>query len=178
MAHTCRGTISLHGAYIQAEDKYCNFIVSNGGGTQTFHLKTSSKEDRKHWIAALKEAKAKAIQGMESSEDEGEVMATGTSDAAVKLDFDKAELTKVVKTIGSKLADLQTCHELIVKHSLALQKSLNEMDGKSGGSKNDTSVKIKTIIERASVFKITASAMINASTEFLELCQVNCHIKQ
>ena len=33
MAHTCRGTISLHGAHIQTEDS-CNFIVSNGGGTQ------------------------------------------------------------------------------------------------------------------------------------------------
>jgi hypothetical protein len=33
MSHTCRGTISLHGAHIQTEDS-CNFIVSNGGGTQ------------------------------------------------------------------------------------------------------------------------------------------------
>ena len=42
MAHTCRGTISLHGAHIHTEDS-CNFIVSNGGGTQTFHLRASSE---------------------------------------------------------------------------------------------------------------------------------------
>ena len=34
MAHTCRGTISLHGAVIHTENQSCNFIVSNGGGTQ------------------------------------------------------------------------------------------------------------------------------------------------
>ena len=34
MAHTCRGTISLHGAVIHTENQSANFIVSNGGGTQ------------------------------------------------------------------------------------------------------------------------------------------------
>lgn len=37
MAHTCRGTISLHGALIHAVDS-CTFVISNGG-TQTFHIK-------------------------------------------------------------------------------------------------------------------------------------------
>ena len=40
MAHTCRGTISLHGAHIQTEDS-CNFVVSNGGGTQVRKLARS-----------------------------------------------------------------------------------------------------------------------------------------
>ena len=35
MAHTCRGTISLHGAVIHTENPASfNFVVSNGGGTQ------------------------------------------------------------------------------------------------------------------------------------------------
>ena len=35
MAHTCRGTISLHGALIHTENPASfNFVVSNGGGTQ------------------------------------------------------------------------------------------------------------------------------------------------
>ena len=34
MAHTCRGTISLHGAIIHTENASSNFVVSNGGGTQ------------------------------------------------------------------------------------------------------------------------------------------------
>jgi hypothetical protein len=37
VAHTCRGTISLHGALIHTVDSY-TFVISNGG-TQTFHIK-------------------------------------------------------------------------------------------------------------------------------------------
>lgn len=37
VAHTCRGTISLHGALIHTVDS-CTFVISNGG-TQTFHIK-------------------------------------------------------------------------------------------------------------------------------------------
>ena len=58
MAHTCRGTISLHGAHIHTEDS-CNFIVSNGGGTQTFHLRASTEVERQRWVTALELAKAK-----------------------------------------------------------------------------------------------------------------------
>ena len=44
MAHTCRGTISLHGAVIHTENQSANFIVSNGGGTQVIYvLDTFSK---------------------------------------------------------------------------------------------------------------------------------------
>jgi len=62
MAHTCRGTISLHGAIIHTENYSCNFVVSNGGGTQTFHLRASSEVERQKWVTALELAKAKAIQ--------------------------------------------------------------------------------------------------------------------
>ena len=64
MSHTCRGTISLHGATIHTEDS-CNFIISNGG-TQTFHLKASSEVERQKWVTALELAKARAIKLMDS----------------------------------------------------------------------------------------------------------------
>src|SRR5258705_11917621 len=64
MAHTCRGSISLHGAVIHTEDS-CNFVISNGG-TQTFHLKASSEVERQRWVTALELAKVKAIRDMES----------------------------------------------------------------------------------------------------------------
>ena len=69
MAHTCRGTISLHGAVIHCEDS-CNFIISNvsNGGTQTFHLKTPNEIERQRWITALELAKAKAIRALDSGE--------------------------------------------------------------------------------------------------------------
>jgi hypothetical protein len=194
MAHTCRGTISLHGAHIHTEDS-CNFIVSNGGGTQTFHLRASTEVERQRWVTALELAKARAIQRMESEDDES--IMGGENDGEMSAEIDKAELTNVVKTLGSKLEDLQTCHDLIVKHGLALQRSLSELGSLPHGVPESTSdhhrhstssssrsssshaashdqnvhnIKMKAVNERATLFKITSNAMINASSEFIELC--------
>lgn len=59
MTHTCRGTISLHGALIHTIDS-CTFVISNGG-TQTFHIKAGSEVERQSWVTALELAKAKAM---------------------------------------------------------------------------------------------------------------------
>lgn len=59
MAHTCRGTISLHGALIHTVDS-CTFVISNGG-TQTFHIKAGNEVERQQWVTALELAKAKAM---------------------------------------------------------------------------------------------------------------------
>lgn len=59
MAHTCRGSISLHGALIHTVDA-CTFVISNGG-TQTFHIKALSEVERQQWVTALELAKAKAM---------------------------------------------------------------------------------------------------------------------
>jgi ureidoglycolate hydrolase len=64
MVHTCRGTISLHGAIIHTEDS-CTFVISNGG-TQTFHIKAANEVERQRWVTMLELAKAKAIRAMES----------------------------------------------------------------------------------------------------------------
>jgi len=192
MAHTCRGTISLHGAHIHTEDS-CNFIVSNGGGTQTFHLRACSEVERQRWVTALELAKAKAIQRMESEDDESILMGPNGPmgceimqdlDGEMVHEIDKVEITNVVKLLGSKLEDLQTCHDLIVKHGLALQRSLGELeinqDQQRPGSVNsqnsdhqhmDHNAKVKAVNERATLFKITSNAMINASAEFLDLSQ-------
>lgn len=59
MAHTCRGTISLHGALIHTVDS-STFVISNGG-TQTFHIKAGNEVERQSWVTALELAKAKAM---------------------------------------------------------------------------------------------------------------------
>lgn len=59
MAHTCRGTISLHGALIHTVDSW-TFVISNGG-TQTFHIKAANEVERQSWVTALELAKAKAM---------------------------------------------------------------------------------------------------------------------
>merc|ERR1719370_1637464 len=173
MAHTCRGTISLHGAIIHTENYSCNFVVSNGGGTQTFHLRASSEVERQKWVTALELAKAKAIQMMESDEeDEG--------DAEFAVEISKQELVNAIRGMAAKLENLQTCNDLIVKHGHALQRSVSELESASGHTDNkkaspgiDASInsKMKNLNERATLFKITSNAMINACTEFMELTQ-------
>lgn len=64
MAHTCRGTINLAGAFIDAEDS-CSFVISNGG-TQIFYMRANSEVERQRWVTALELAKAKAIKMLES----------------------------------------------------------------------------------------------------------------
>jgi hypothetical protein len=66
MTHACRGTISLHGALIHAEDS-CTFVISNGG-TQTFHIKAANEVDKQRWLTALELAKAISTHTLESGE--------------------------------------------------------------------------------------------------------------
>jgi len=174
MAHTCRGTISLHGAIIHTENYSCNFVVSNGGGTQTFHLRASSEVERQKWVTALELAKAKAIQMMESDEeDEG--------DQEFPVEISKQELLNAVRGMSTKLEDLRTCNDLIIKHGHALQRSVSDLEQvtgslmKDGGDRKvevgNIQPKVKILNERATLFKITSNAMINACTEYLELTQ-------
>jgi len=173
MAHTCRGTISLHGAIIHTENYSCNFVVSNGGGTQTFHLRASSEVERQKWVTALELAKAKAIQMESDEEDEG--------DQEFPVEISKQELINAVRSMSSKLEDLRTCNDLIVKHGHALQRSVSDLEQatssiKEAGDKKVVEMgniqpKVKILNERATLFKITSNAMINASTEYLELTQ-------
>ena len=182
MAHTCRGTINLAGAYIATEDS-CNFIVSNGGA-QTFHLKASSEVERQRWVTALELAKVKASQmmdsGDDSSDEENDILIVdippdGDVHANPTIDIERTDLYSTLKTLTSKLDDLVTCNDLISKHGGALQRALAELeiaDSTAVGS-NALSFtgKIKTVNERATLFRITSTAMLKACSEFLQLAQ-------
>ena len=183
MARTCRGSISLHNGHIYTEDS-CNFVVSNAGGTQTYHLRAASEVERQHWVTVLELAKTKALQRM-VSEDERDID-TEDGEGAAGGDIDKQELTSVVKFLSSKLEDLRTCHLLVDKHRHALQHSLGELEISGGATSGqntnipkeantlkDLGMKIKTVNERATLLNITCNAMINASAEFLDQCQSN-----
>lgn len=91
---------------------------------------------------------------------------------AIKLTLPLQELATIVKTLSNKLEDLQTCHDLIVRHGQALQRSLTELESLNASRPSETTSQIKAVNERATIFKITSNALINASTEFIELCQV------
>ncbi|XP_033333217.1 oxysterol binding protein isoform X4 [Megalopta genalis] len=159
MSHTCRGTISLHGALIHTVDA-CTFVVSNGG-TQTFHIKASTEVERQQWVTALELAKAKAIQAMESEEEEEEFQDN---------DSQKPENVSVIKDLSQRLEELQSCYDLINKRGTMLQRSLNDLEAIEPPSP-ELSAKIKTVNERAALFRIAANAMVNSSNEYLQLAQ-------
>ncbi|XP_076644475.1 oxysterol binding protein isoform X3 [Halictus rubicundus] len=159
MSHTCRGTISLHGALIHTVDA-CTFVVSNGG-TQTFHIKAATEVERQQWVTALELAKAKAIQAMESEEEEEEFQDN---------DSQKAEEASVIKDVSQRLEDLQSCYDLINKRGTMLQRSLNDLEAVEPPSP-ELAAKIKTVSERAALFRIAAGAMVNKSNDYLQLAQ-------
>ena len=181
MAHTCRGTINLAGAYITTEDS-CIFTVSNGG-TQTFHLRADSEVKRQHWVTAVELAKNKATQmiGTEDyfSDDETdiavvEVPPVGNS-LSNSIEMEHPNIYLTLKALTNKLNDLVTCNDLITKHGDALQKVLSDFEKTDKLSNSSDPItftsKIKAINERATLFKITATAMIKACSEFLHHAQ-------
>jgi hypothetical protein len=74
---------------------------------------------------------------------------------------DKAELQSVLKTLSAKLEDLQTCSDLIAKQCAALQRSLAEAEAVAADNPQEVLTKMKAVNERATLFRITSSAMVN-----------------
>ncbi|XP_054419700.1 oxysterol-binding protein 1 [Pteronotus mesoamericanus] len=161
MRHTCRGTINLATANITVEDS-CNFMISNGGA-QTYHLKASSEVERQRWVTALELAKAKAVKMLAESDESGDEESVSQTD--------KTELQNTLRTLSSKVEDLSTCNDLIAKHGTALQRSLSELE--SLRLPAESNEKIKQVNERATLFRITSNAMINACRDFLTLAQTH-----
>ncbi|XP_037620512.1 oxysterol-binding protein 1-like isoform X3 [Sebastes umbrosus] len=167
MGHTCRGTINLATANIAVEDS-CNFVISNGGA-QTYHLKASSEVERQRWITALELAKAKAVHMQAESDDSGDDCPAAPPSAGQGGGCRNLEIQSTLRTLGSKVEDLNTCNDLIVKHGSALQRSLSELEGIRVGG--DMGEKMRQVTERATLFRITSNAMINACRDFLSLAQ-------
>ncbi|KAG9346968.1 hypothetical protein JZ751_005895 [Albula glossodonta] len=170
MGHTCRGTINLATANIAVEDS-CNFVISNGGA-QTYHLKASSEVERQRWITALELAKAKAIGMQTESDDSGDECPSSSPPPSGQGGGARcSEVQSTLRTLGSKVEDLSTCNDLIAKHGSALQRSLSELEGLRLGG--ETGEKIRQVTERATLFRITSNAMINACRDFLALAQTH-----
>uniref|UniRef100_H3CKL9 Oxysterol-binding protein n=1 Tax=Tetraodon nigroviridis TaxID=99883 RepID=H3CKL9_TETNG len=165
MGHTCRGTINLATATITVDDA-CNFVISNGGA-QTYHLKASCEVERQRWITALELAKAKAARMQAESDDSGDDFSTSLQTAPGQ----SSEVQSALRTLGSKVEDLSTCNDLISKHGSALQRSLSELD--SLRLSGEAGEKIRQVTERATLFRITSNAMINACRDFLMLAQTH-----
>jgi len=72
---------------------------------------------------------------------------------------DRDELQNVLRTLNSKLEDIRTCSDLIQKHGSSLQRALVELELTESAA--DAAAKMKPVNERATLFRITSSAMIN-----------------
>jgi len=72
---------------------------------------------------------------------------------------DRDELQNVLRTLNSKLEDIRTCSDLIHKHGSSLQRALVDLE--QSDSAADVAAKMKPVNERATLFRITSSAMIN-----------------
>lgn len=67
-----------------------------------------------------------------------------------------------VKDLSQRLENLQACNDLLVKKGTMLQRILNELEALEPPSA-ELGTKIKTVSERATLFRIAASAMVNVS---------------
>nr|KAG5713315.1 hypothetical protein BaRGS_007842 [Batillaria attramentaria] len=153
-------TINLANAIIHTEDS-TTIIISNGGA-QTFHLKATSEVERQKWVTALELAKSEAIKMLEAV-----LILDSESDEEERQQPDKNELQLMIGMLASKLEDLNTCNDLIAKHGSALQKTLSELEQVDDPS--EAASKLKAVNERATLFRITSNAMINACNEFHEV---------
>ena len=75
---------------------------------------------------------------------------------------DRDELQNVLRTLNSKLEDIRTCSDLIQKHGSSLQRALVDLE--QSDSAADAAAKMKPVNERATLFRITSSAMINVQS--------------
>ncbi|XP_013167401.1 PREDICTED: oxysterol-binding protein 1 [Papilio xuthus] len=157
MAHTCRGTISLLGALIHTADS-CTFVISNGG-TQTFHIRAHDEVERQSWVTALELAKAKAIRAQESDDDDDQ-MSDGQVAVGGGEGGESEDAGGIARELAARFHDLRTCSELVARHGTALQRSLVDLEVPP----TDTT---KQVSERATLFRISCNAMMNACSEFM-----------
>lgn len=72
----------------------------------------------------------------------------------------------VIKDLAQRLEDLQACNDLINKKGAMLQRALNDLETLEPPSP-ELAAKIKTVSERAALFRIAAGAMVNVSQKVI-----------
>lgn len=149
MAHTCRGTINLAGAAIDAIDA-THFVITNGP-SQVFHLRALNEVQRQRWVTALELAKAKAIKNLEDVSDEEKDNDNETPVTALK----------------EKLSELITTHNLVQQKHHELMKVLADVET----GKEETGTNLTKLKEKAVMFRVTANAMAKVAGDYFTLAQ-------
>lgn len=112
-------------------------------------------------MTALELAKSRAVRLADSDDD----------DCHNDIHSDKQELQSMLKSLVMKLDDLRACQDLIIKHGAGLQRALTELEQIE--SPTEAVSKSKSVNERATLFRITSNAMINACGEYLNMAQTH-----
>jgi hypothetical protein len=92
------------------------------------------------------------------TDDDLECIGVCTGSGAV---HEKQELDAVLRLLKTKLDDLRNCTDLIAKHGAALQRALCDLE--QVDSQADATSRIKAVNERATLFRVTSSAVISVS---------------
>ena len=79
-----------------------------------------------------------------------------------------------IKPLNAKLDDLQTCNDLVGKHGSALQRAIVELQEVEDNPTLFT--KLKFVNEKATLFRITANAMISVSEMKFLFCSYVCAV--
>jgi len=74
---------------------------------------------------------------------------------------ERQELDSALRLLSTKLSDVRTCGDLVTKHCTALQRALGDLEQLD--SQSEAAARIKNVNERATLFRISSSAMINVS---------------
>ncbi|GAV03941.1 hypothetical protein RvY_14300-2 [Ramazzottius varieornatus] len=151
-----RGSIRLKGASVSTEESY-SFAIHKPGD-QTFHLKASSEVERQRWVTAIELAKTRAGKGDDSSEDDDDVDVSS-----------KDDLQGVIRNLNLKIDELNACYEQISKQGRSLQGLIADLE--SVNIPAEANSKAKAVVERATLFRLTSSALLNASKEFVVMAQ-------
>lgn len=138
---------------IHTEDN-CTFVVANSD-SQTFHLRATSDAERQRWINALEISKVNAIR----QENEDDFVLDGMENHQIS--------QSLLKLLQSKLEVVSNQKDQILKQNALLQKNLNELEQTENSA--DIVLKIKEINERATIYRLNLSSMINANSDYF-LC--------
>ncbi|XP_065893633.1 oxysterol-binding protein 1-like [Dysidea avara] len=142
MAHTCRGTVNLAGAFIDTIDS-CHFVITNGP-SQVFHLRATNEMERQRWVTALEFAKANAVRMLESVDDS-----------------DSEEQDQPLVKLRDKLQSLTETHDtlygLVIQHGQQLV-AVKDNDHSSPEAVNK-------VAEKVAMFKLATGALIKNVAE-------------
>lgn len=170
MAHTCRGTINLAGAFIDAVDS-THFVITNGP-SQVFHLRALNEIERQRWVTALELAKNTAIKRLDGTFRDPRGLGCMLREALVAFplppeDSDSEEETvennpdtnpNPVAQVTAKLQELSTAHDLVMKNGSAILRVIGDVEGNH--VPNESKLK-----EKLAMFKLTAGAMMKVGPD-------------